>query len=140
VVTVSPSLASKQVAGFLVEPQNQCSGGLLGLGLKTGGVRFSDLGLKITVTISWFGPQNQAGIGLLVAPQNRWREVGAVHASRSNRLLLVEASLARVSCLASRLAEVRRRVVHVAASRRLYWSQVEDGRVDATGCIGLCYP
>jgi hypothetical protein len=35
--------------------------------------------------------------GLSVAPQNRWREVGAGHASRSSGLLHVEASLARVS-------------------------------------------
>jgi hypothetical protein len=35
--------------------------------------------------------------GLLVASQNRWREVGAGHASRSNGLLCVEASLTRVS-------------------------------------------
>jgi hypothetical protein len=34
---------------------------------------------------------------LLVAPQNRWREVGVGHASRSSSLLSVEASLARVS-------------------------------------------
>jgi hypothetical protein len=32
---------------------------------------FGDLGLKITATVSWFGPQNQAGFGLSVAPQNR---------------------------------------------------------------------
>jgi hypothetical protein len=47
--------------------------------------------------VSWFGPQNQAGFGLLVAPQNRRREVGVGHASRSSGLLHVEASLARVS-------------------------------------------
>jgi hypothetical protein len=47
--------------------------------------------------VSWFVPQNQAGFGLSVAPQNRWREVGAGHASRSSSLLDVEASLARVS-------------------------------------------
>jgi hypothetical protein len=35
--------------------------------------------------------------GLSVAPQNRWREVGMGHASRSSGLLRVEASLARVS-------------------------------------------
>jgi hypothetical protein len=35
--------------------------------------------------------------GLLVAPQNRWREVGAGHVLRSSSLLGVEASLARVS-------------------------------------------
>jgi hypothetical protein len=49
-------------------------------GLKTGGDGFSqfgtqngqlwfgDLGLKITATVSWFGPQNQADFGLSVAP------------------------------------------------------------------------
>jgi hypothetical protein len=58
---------------------------------------FGDLGLKITTTVSWFGPQNQAGFGLSVAPQNRRREVGEGHALRSSGLLRVEVSLARVS-------------------------------------------
>jgi hypothetical protein len=53
--------------------------------------------LKITTTISWFGPQNHAGFGLSVALQNRWMEVSVGHASRSNGLLSMEASLARVS-------------------------------------------
>jgi hypothetical protein len=66
------------------------------LGLKTGSYGFGDLGLKITTMVSWFGPQNQAGFDLSVAPQNRRREVGARHASRSSCLLCVEASLARV--------------------------------------------
>jgi hypothetical protein len=57
---------------------------------------FGDLGLKITATVSWFGPQNQAGSGLSVAPQNRWMEVSTGHASRSSGLLHVEASLTRV--------------------------------------------
>jgi hypothetical protein len=47
--------------------------------------------------VSWFGPQNQVGFGLSVAPQNRWREVNAGHTLRSSGLLHVEASLARVS-------------------------------------------
>jgi hypothetical protein len=34
--TVSPSLTSKLVVGFLVEPQNQGGGGFFDLGLKTG--------------------------------------------------------------------------------------------------------
>jgi hypothetical protein len=55
VATVSPGLASKPAISFLVEPQNQQ-------------LRFGDLGLKITATISWFGPQNQVGFGLSVAP------------------------------------------------------------------------
>jgi hypothetical protein len=37
------------------------------------------------------------GFGLSIAPQNRQREVGAGHASRSSGLLHVEVSLARVS-------------------------------------------
>jgi hypothetical protein len=57
---------------------------------------FGDLGLKITAMVSWFGPQNQVGFGLSVAPQNRRREVGAGHATRSSSLLGVEASLPRV--------------------------------------------
>jgi hypothetical protein len=47
--------------------------------------------------VSWFGPQNQVDFGLSVAPQNRQREVGVGHASRSSSLLSVELSLARVS-------------------------------------------
>jgi hypothetical protein len=31
-------------------------------------LRFGDLSLKITATVSWFGPQNQMGFGLLFAP------------------------------------------------------------------------
>jgi hypothetical protein len=54
---------------------------------------FGDLGLKITATVFWFGPQNQAGFSLSVAP----REVGAGHVSRSSDLLDVEASLAMIS-------------------------------------------
>jgi hypothetical protein len=49
------------------------------------------------VTVSWFGPQNQVGLGLSVVPQNQRREVGAGHVSRSSSLLGVESSLARVS-------------------------------------------
>jgi hypothetical protein len=49
------------------------------------------------VTVSWFGPQNQADFSLSVAPQNRRREVGVRHVSRSSGLLGLEASLARVS-------------------------------------------
>jgi hypothetical protein len=49
------------------------------------------------VRVYWFGPQNQVGFSLSVASQNRWREVGAGHTSRSSGLLRVEASSARVS-------------------------------------------
>jgi hypothetical protein len=86
VVTVSPGLASKLRwwRVFRFGPQNRY-------------LWFGDLGLKITVMVSWFVPQNQVGFSLSVAPQNRRREVGVGHASRSSDLLHVEASLARIS-------------------------------------------
>jgi hypothetical protein len=65
--------------------------------LETKQLRFGDLGLKITAMVSWFGPQNQAGFGLSVLPQNRWREDDVGHASRSSGLRCMEASLTMVS-------------------------------------------
>jgi hypothetical protein len=54
--TVSPGLASKPLARVSrFGPQNWQ-------------LWFGDLGLKITVMISWFGCQNQTGFGLSVAP------------------------------------------------------------------------
>jgi hypothetical protein len=64
--------------------------------LKTGSYEFDDLGLKITVPVSWFGHQNQVGFGLSVAPQNRRRKISTGHTSRSSGLLGVKVSLARV--------------------------------------------
>jgi hypothetical protein len=69
--------------GFPVWPQNRW-------------LWFGDLGLKITATVSLFGPQNQVGDGLSVAPQNRREYDGVGHTSRSSNLLHVEASRARV--------------------------------------------
>jgi hypothetical protein len=57
-------------------------------------LRFRYLGTEYD---TWFGSQNQTDFGLSVAPQNRRREVGARHTSRSSSLLSVEVSLARVS-------------------------------------------
>jgi hypothetical protein len=42
--------------------------------------------------------------------------------------------------LVSRLAEVRRRLVHVAPLWRSCEDRVEDGWVNATSFIGPCYP
>jgi hypothetical protein len=47
--------------------------------------------------VFWFGPQNQVGFDLSVAPQNQRMEVGVGHALRSSGLLHVEASMIRVS-------------------------------------------
>jgi hypothetical protein len=81
------------------------------------------------------------GYGLLVAPKNlREYEDGVGHASRSSSLLHVKATQARVFQFASKLAEARQRVVHVAPSRRSRENKIEDGWVDAIGCVGLLYP
>jgi hypothetical protein len=55
-MTVFPGLASKPAVGFLVEPQNQGSGGFLGLALKTG-----SSGLVIWASKS---PRRFLGLGL----------------------------------------------------------------------------
>jgi hypothetical protein len=76
----------------------------------------------------------------LVAPKNlREHEDGVGHASRSSGLLHVKATQASVSQFASKLVEARRRVVHVAPSQRSRKNQVEDGWVDAIGCVRLLY-
>jgi hypothetical protein len=62
------------------------------------------------------------------------------HTLRSSGLLHHEASRARVSQFASKLAEERWQVVHVASSWRSREDEVEDGWVDVMGCIGLFYP
>jgi hypothetical protein len=77
---------------------------------------------------------------LWVVPQNRWREDGTGHASRSAGLLHLKQVTLEFSSLASRLAEAQRRVVHVASSWRLHQDQVKDGWVDAMGNVGPCYP
>jgi hypothetical protein len=55
--------------GFLIEPQNQ-DRRISRFGPQNRQLRFGDFGLKITTTVSWFGPQNQASDGLSIAPQN----------------------------------------------------------------------
>jgi hypothetical protein len=55
---VSPGLTSKPVAQVFQ------------FGSQNGQLRFGDLGLKITATVSWFEPQNYVDDGLSVAPQN----------------------------------------------------------------------
>jgi hypothetical protein len=80
---------------FLVEPQNQ-GRRVFRFGPQNRQLQFGDLGLKFTSTVSWFGPQNQAGDGLSVVPQNQRKENGVGHVLRSNGLLRLEASRARV--------------------------------------------
>jgi hypothetical protein len=80
---------------FLVELQNQ------GLWIsqfmpQNRQLRFSDLGIKIIMTVSYFGLQNQQGDGLLVVPQNQQEEVGIRHTSISSSLFHVESNRAMV--------------------------------------------
>jgi hypothetical protein len=97
--------------------------------------------LKITVMVSWFGAQNQAGYGLLVAPQNRWEnDDGLGHASRYSGLLRVKASRARVFQFSLKTGGGATRMVHLTSMRRLRQGQVEDRRVDTMNCVGPCYP
>jgi hypothetical protein len=90
--------------------------------------------------VSWFGPQNQVDFGLSVAPQNRLSELGVGHASRSNGLLHVEASLFRVFQSGLKTGGGATTVVHVAPSQRVRRRKVEDRWIDATGYVGPYYP
>jgi hypothetical protein len=92
--TVSPGLTSKPVVGFLVEPQNQGGGGFPGLGLKTGSSGLVIWASKLPR--QFLGLSLKTDFGLSVAPQNRRREIGMGHASRSSSLLGVKASLTRI--------------------------------------------
>jgi hypothetical protein len=90
-------LASKPLGRFpLVWPQSRWLQ-IYWFGPQNRQLRFDDLGLKITTMVSWYVPQNQAGFGLLVAPQNRRREDGVGHALRSSGLLRLKASRVKVS-------------------------------------------
>jgi hypothetical protein len=138
--------------GFLVWPQNQGRRFLSvwpqnrwfrvsRFGSQNRQLRFCDLGLKITVTVSWFGPQNQVGNSLSVAPQNRQEnEDGMGHVSRSSDLLRLEASRARVFQSGLKIGGGAVWMIHLASSRRLCRVESEDRRVDATGYIGSFYP
>jgi hypothetical protein len=93
------------------------------------------------MTVSWFGSQNQVGYGLSVVPQNQWEdEDGVGHTLRSSGLLRLEASWARVSQSSLKTSGGATWMVHVASSRRSRGDEVENGWIDAAGCIGLFYP
>jgi hypothetical protein len=124
----------------LVEPQNQ-GRWISRFGPQNRQWRFGDLAHKINTMVFWFGPQNQVGYGLSIAPQNQWDDKDSIgHASRSSGLLHLEASRARISMSSLKTCRGAAWTMHVASSRRSRGDKVEDGRVDATGCIGLFYP
>jgi hypothetical protein len=77
--------------------------------------------------ISWFVPQNQAGYGLLVAPQNRREdEDGVGHALRYIGLLRVEASRVRVSQSSLKTSGGMTWMAHVVSSWMLRLVEAED--------------
>jgi hypothetical protein len=62
------------------------------------------------------------------------------HTSRSIGLLRVEASQARVSQSGLKTGGGVTQIVHMTSSQRSHGDRVEDGRVNATGCVRPCYP
>jgi hypothetical protein len=89
---------------------------------------FTDLGLKITVLISWFVPQNQWVDGVSVR-----------HALRSSSLLHEEASWVRVFQSGLKTGGGATLMVYVAASQRLHRDEVEDERFDTMSYVRSCY-
>jgi hypothetical protein len=86
-------------------------------------------------------PQNQAGDGLSVVPQNRWEDEDNMrHASRSSGLLLLKASRASVFQSGLKTGGGVTWMVHVASSQMSRGDEAEDECVDATDYIGLFYP
>jgi hypothetical protein len=132
-------LASKPLRRFSpVWPQNQwlgffcwglkiVSSGLLIWALKSP-LRFLGLGLKTKQTlVCWLRHKTDGG---RMAWDTR-RELAACFTWKQVALWF--------PCLASTLVDARRQVVHVAPSQRLCQNQIENGRVDTTGCVGPCY-
>jgi hypothetical protein len=114
---VVSGLTSKALGRFLpVFPQNRWWR-VSQFGPQNWQFWFDDLGVKIIVTVSCFGSQNQAGYGLLVTTTKlmgalRWRG----HASRSSGLLRLEAGQGRVFQSDLKTGGGVARMVHVASS------------------------
>jgi hypothetical protein len=91
--------------------------------------------------VSWFGPQNQVGNGLSIAPQNQWEDEDDVgHVSISSGLLHLEVSRARVFQSSLKTGGGITWMVHVTSWWRSRGDEAEDGWVDAAGYIRLFYP
>jgi hypothetical protein len=112
----------------------------LGWASKPWSMDFLAWAWKSTIAVWWFGPQNEVADSLSVAPRNWWEEDDTGDALISSGLLYLEASQARVSQFASKLAEEWWWEVHVASSRRSREDEAEDGQVNAMDCIRLFYP
>jgi hypothetical protein len=62
------------------------------------------------------------------------------HTLRYIGLLHMKANRDRVTQFASKLTEVRRRMMHTAPSGMLRRDEAENGRIDVMNYVGLCYP
>jgi hypothetical protein len=126
-VMVSPSLGLKSTVGFLIEPQNQGGGGFPGFGLQTGSY---DLVICASNSPRWF-----LGLDL----KTKWATIFWLRHKIDGRATVWDMCRDPTNCftlkqvglgfpsLTSRLVKARRRVVHVAPSRRLRRDQVKDG-------------
>jgi hypothetical protein len=93
------------------------------------------------MTVSWFRPQNQAGYGLSVAPQNQQEyEDDAGYASRSSGLLHLKASQVRIFQSGIKTGGGVAWIMHMSLLRRLRRVEAKDGWVDAMGCVGAFHP
>jgi hypothetical protein len=151
---VFSSLASKPVAtvfsGFVLKTGGD---GFSRFGLKTGGDRLPHFGLRTDKNglVIWASksPHWFLGLGLKTKRATvcrlRHRTDGRMKTAWGTHQDLVAGFIWKqvgigFSSLASRLVEVRQRLVHVASSRRSRDEQVEDGRVNATDYVRPCYP
>jgi hypothetical protein len=137
-------------ASFLVWPQNQGIPFVSGLTSKSLGrvsqfgpqnrqLRFDDLGLKITATVSWFESKKN-GLRFISCATNPTEDEDSVgHVSRFSGLICLKTSWARVFQSGLKTDEGVAQIVHVTSLQRLCRAKVEDGWVDMTGCIELFY-
>jgi hypothetical protein len=77
VVTIFSGLTSKSVTTFYCFASKPRWWRVFWFAPQNWQIPFGDLGLKITATVSWFMPQNQAVYGLSIAPQNRQEDATA---------------------------------------------------------------
>jgi hypothetical protein len=107
---------------------------------------FGDLGLKITVTFSWFGPQNHVDGGLSVCASKLMSGSRQCEHTRQHPVacFVVKQVGLGFPSFASKLAKEGRRVVHVASLRRSRGSEAKDNWFDGVGSsaaeVGPNYP
>jgi hypothetical protein len=97
-------------------------------GPQNQGQRFGDLGLKIIVTVSWFVPQNQVRGDLSICaskPMSGRRQCEDMRRHLAACFIMKQVGLGFPS-FASKLAKERWMVVHVALLRRTRASEAKD--------------